>query len=234
MSGGCSVPGCAATARARGICNRHYKIMRAAGTQCAVEDCPRHVGTRGLCSMHYTRLMRHGDLLGGGRSPRGEAIAYYVEHVACSTTASPQCDCVDPQTGCKSWPYARSDGYGVLRINGQNKQVHVLACEAAHGAQPPNKQWALHLCLGAAAGCWSGSHVVWGTPADNNGAHKRRDGTILFGETAPSAKLRESQVLEIRARYAAGCVFQRELAAEFGVTRSAVQSIVRRRTWPHL
>lgn len=49
-----------------------------------------------------------------------------------------------------------------------------------------------------------------------------------------SSKLSAEQVLEIRRRYAAGGVTQEKLADEFGVDRTAVHNIVRRKTWTHL
>lgn len=47
------------------------------------------------------------------------------------------------------------------------------------------------------------------------------------GETHYRAKLLRSQVEEIRARYAVGNISQRVLAAEYGVTQTAVSKYVR-------
>lgn len=35
---------------------------------CAVDGCDGVVNARGMCGRHYTRMMRHGDPLGGGRN----------------------------------------------------------------------------------------------------------------------------------------------------------------------
>lgn len=48
-----------------------------------------------------------------------------------------------------------------------------------------------------------------------------------YGEKSPNAKLSNKQAQEIRTRYAQGGITQKELALEFGVSRSAVSSIVR-------
>ena len=59
----------------------------------------------------------------------------------------------------------------------------------------------------------------------------RRRGPALSGEKNASAKVTEAQVREIRRRYACGGILQRELAAEYGVSRVQVTHIVRRRNW---
>lgn len=46
-----------------------------------------------------------------------------------------------------------------------------------------------------------------------------------------TARLSEESVSEIRTRYAAGGVLYRQLADEFGVTRSTIGYVVRHRTW---
>jgi DNA-binding MarR family transcriptional regulator len=48
------------------------------------------------------------------------------------------------------------------------------------------------------------------------------------------SKLTEEQVLEMRARYAAGGVRQQDLAEAFGVTQALVGRIVRRLIWTHI
>lgn len=55
----------------------------------------------------------------------------------------------------------------------------------------------------------------------------------LSGERNPSAKLAPKEVLEIRRLYSAGET-QVALAAQFGVTQSAIYLIVHRKHWGHL
>lgn len=57
---------------------------------------------------------------------------------------------------------------------------------------------------------------------------------LVTGVKNPAAKLTEAQVLEIRARYAAGGIFQYVLAKEYSVTQGLITSIVRRKTWRHI
>lgn len=47
-------------------------------------------------------------------------------------------------------------------------------------------------------------------------------------------KLTSAQVLAIRSRYAAGGVFQKRLATEFGVCQSIISAIIRRKIWRHI
>lgn len=54
---------------------------------------------------------------------------------------------------------------------------------------------------------------------------------IHRGESNGSAKLTQSQVDDIRRRYAAGGVFQRQLAKEYGITQAMVSQITRRTAW---
>lgn len=56
----------------------------------------------------------------------------------------------------------------------------------------------------------------------------------MKGEEHGRSKLTEANVLEIRERYASGGIFQRELAAEFSVSRMAVSHIVNRKLWKHI
>lgn len=55
----------------------------------------------------------------------------------------------------------------------------------------------------------------------------------LRGEGNPQAKLTAGQIVEIRARVAAGAV-QRRLAAEYGVSPATVCLVVSGKHWPHV
>lgn len=54
------------------------------------------------------------------------------------------------------------------------------------------------------------------------------------GSSHPLAALTEEKVREIRRRYAAGGVTQGELALEYGVDRTNISNVVRRKTWTHI
>src|SRR5258706_10906719 len=83
--------------------------------------------------------------------------------------------------------------------------------------------------------CCNPGHLLAGTAADNirdmTNKGRRND---AFGEDAGRAVLTEDQVNEIRGRYIPGRVTQKNLAAEYGVSRGAVRDIVGGRSWKHL
>lgn len=54
------------------------------------------------------------------------------------------------------------------------------------------------------------------------------------GETRPNAKLTTRQVLEIKAIYARGETSQSKLAECYGVSRGAIDNIIRGITWKHI
>jgi DNA-binding XRE family transcriptional regulator len=59
----------------------------------------------------------------------------------------------------------------------------------------------------------------------------QRDLTSCPGERNGQVKLTLGQVAEIKQRYAAGGITQRELAQEFGVIRQTVNLIVNGKRW---
>lgn len=68
-------------------------------------------------------------------------------------------------------------------------------------------------------------NLEWVTHKEN-AMHSCRVLKNGIGEKNSFAKLTDAQVAEIRARYAAGGVFQRELAAEYGVSGNHIHRLV--------
>jgi len=82
-----------------------------------------------------------------------------------------------------------------------------------------------------------GGHVADGHPGrgprgDQHGTHTHPE-SVHRGEGHPAAKLTEVDVVRIRARCAAGESL-RSVANAFGVSRTSIRMIVRRRTWSHV
>jgi hypothetical protein len=75
------------------------------------------------------------------------------------------------------------------------------------------------------------SNLIWGT-RKINASHRVGHGTQPRGEQSHLAKLRESDVLAIMERVAAGH-FQKDIARDFGVSRSAISLIKSGQTWTH-
>ena len=133
---------------------------------------------------------------------------------------------------CILWAGARKpNGYGQRRLpGGRFTSAHRQAWVEAHGPIPAGMV-VMHRCDNPP--CVNVDHLMLGTQADNL-ADMRRKGRAgrgaARGEAAPSAKLTWVQVESIRQRVANG---ERpiDLAAEFGLSRSSVHSIVHYKTW---
>lgn len=68
---------------------------------------------------------------------------------------------------------------------------------------------------------------------DRNGSRKHPE-RLARGEAQGSAKLTAANVIEIRARYAAGGVTFKILGTQFGVNLGNIHSIVHRKIWKHV
>jgi hypothetical protein len=126
--------------------------------------------------------------------------------------------------GCETWlGEPTSDGYGQFTANGQKFKPHRAAVVLRLGTDGyAYQEVTMHdvglkqagLCVGK----FCGTHIELGSNAEN--------------KRAPDfAKLTRPQVKEIRTRYAAGDVLQRELAEEYGVARSNISHIVNNERW---
>lgn len=102
--------------------------------------------------------------------------------------------------------------------------VHVLVCEAFHGAKPAADHEVAHGDGNPAnAHC---SNLRWATHRENE-ADKKRHGTAPVGERHGRAKLDWPKVREIRAMSGS----HEEIARLFGVTRRTVGRIRTGRLW---
>lgn len=68
---------------------------------------------------------------------------------------------------------------------------------------------------------------------DRSGARTHPE-RVPRGETQGNAKLTNSQVIEIRALHEAGETTYPKLGAQFGVDRSLIGLIIRRKIWKHI
>ncbi len=96
VPGQCDLVGCTRTARARGLCDAHYRRLLKTGkvgsvvigsrtadpvaAGCDVPGCPRDVKAQGWCDGHYRRWRRYGDVrasipLRTRRTPEQKAAA---------------------------------------------------------------------------------------------------------------------------------------------------------------
>lgn len=142
--------------------------------------------------------------------------------------------------GC--WPYEGTtygSGYGRLTLSGTGRAAHRAAYELANGAIPPG-MLVCHRCDNPP--CCNPAHLFLGTPKDNtrdmiakgrNGA-RTKPGNFARGSDASRVALTEDDVRGIRLAASSGSISQRALAARYGVTKSAVYSVIHRLTWSHV
>lgn len=76
------------------------------------------------------------------------------------------------------------------------------------------------------------SNLRWGTSVENK-ADCRSHGTLLMGEKIKQSKLKPNDIRSIFRMRSQG-LYQREIADEFGVSRSLISQILNRRIWAHL
>lgn len=186
--------------------------------ECAVEGCRRRGGSRGLCPSHYSRARRLGELdqYPSTMVRRGASAEERLRHHGWT---------VRDDTGCWEWQGClNGNGYGQMAVGGSRPQI-VSRVAFEEWVRPLEvDEVVCHRCDNPP--CINPAHLFAGDRALNNRdmADKKR---IANGENKRSHRLSDAQVAEIRARYAAGGVFQKALAAEYGVSQQLVSHVVR-------
>jgi hypothetical protein len=182
---------------------------------CSIEGCERPASGRGWCAAHYYHWRRYGDPL---HAPYGSADDRFWSKV-------------DRAHSCWIWRAAcRGDGYGAFSVKGRQIAAHRYSYEVHHG-EIPQGMVVMHTCDRPT--CVNPAHLRLATNAEN-AADSARKARRPRGSRQHAAKLTEGQVLDLRARYAAGGVSQKELAAEYGVSHALVSNIITRRIWNHI
>lgn len=131
---------------------------------------------------------------------------------------------------CWEWQGNRKVGthpYGYFHavIDGARKgyRAHRVSYLIANGHWPAEGLVVCHACDNPP--CVNPKHLWVGTMAENM-RDQGRKGRWRGRCKHPKKQLTDEQVLEIRARYAAGGVTQQALCDEFGVTRSHVGNLI--------
>jgi hypothetical protein len=109
-------------------------------------------------------------------------------------------------------------------------RVHRLVATAFHGPCPEGLQ-----CCHNDGNPFNNhrDNLRWDT-RKNNAADKKLHGTSTEGSKNKNSKLTETQVLQIRATYAAGGVTQKNLAKHYKVSRTQVNQIINHKKWTHI
>lgn len=139
--------------------------------------------------------------------------------------------------GCWEWTASRGSNtlghnYGKVGVDGKNRFAHRVAWVLMYGPVPEGMD-VLHRCDNPP--CCNPTHLFLGTHTDNmrDRAAKGRSAPTI-GTQNPKARLTESDVLKIRARWRAGERPAASIAADFPVTKEAVYAIVYYRAWTHV
>jgi hypothetical protein len=140
--------------------------------------------------------------------------------------------------GCWEWT-ASTNGRGYGRFNSGKENgfrlvgAHRLSYIIKYGPIS-DEICVLHKCDNRK--CVNPDHLFLGTHADN-ALDKASKGRVVSnpnrGSKSNFAKLKENQVRQIKNKYRQG-VYQKDIAAEYGITQSAVSLIIRGKNWAHL
>lgn len=137
---------------------------------------------------------------------------------------------------CWPWTGTKIQGYGVIRYASCGGGHQVRATHAVYEhlvGKIPAGMFILHSCDNPP--CCNPKHLRPGTIQDNKrdevarGRHVRGITSGVHGELHHDAKLTRTQVTEIRALR--GKMFQKDIAARYGITQTTVSCILRGKTW---
>ena len=184
-----------------------------------------HCGCGGKTRLARQTQTRRGDV-------RGEPIRFIKGHNGARPLAARFWSKVDRRGPDECWPWIGStnqQGYGQIR-DGTARLASRVAWEMHTGASVPEDLFVLHRCDNPP--CVNPAHLFLGTLADNN-RDMREKGRGCRGEKAPTAKLTEADVRNIRAQVSRG-EDQGRLASAFSVSQSTISLIAAGKRWRHI
>jgi len=116
--------------------------------------------------------------------------------------------------------------------HGEYVVAHRIAYELSKGPVP-KELIVRHTCDNPP--CCNPNHLIPGTDADNAKDKSERGRCYdSKGEANGYARLTSNDVITIRNRYSTEQIKQKDLAIEYGVSRSTIGDIIRRKKWKHL
>lgn len=144
---------------------------------------------------------------------------------------------IDPMTACWNWTASlRPTGYGQMRYLGTTELAHRVSWMLFRGPIPKAENVygtmnVLHHCDNPK--CVNPEHLFIGDQADNakDAVSKKRWGKRgCKGENHGRSKLTEKDVRTIRTSDLSAS----QLAVKHGVSKSAIQHVLKKRSWMHL
>lgn len=144
----------------------------------------------------------------------------------------------DPASGCWLWDACCSCGFYGMISNWPNGTIrtHVLSYILHFGKVPEGKQ-VCHIC--DVHRCVRPDHLIALTWEENmqdkvNKGRQNRSVPWSVGMLNANSKVTEEMVRIIRKLYSPGIVTLESIANRFGIDRTQVSNIVRRRQWKHV
>jgi hypothetical protein len=184
--------------------------------RCKIDGCARGLHAAGMCSTHYNRLRTTGTHEPGPKA-RGTLKNRFWRQVAKGAVS-------------ECWPWmskSKIKGYGSIGLGGRDSKkelAHRVAWMLTYGDIPAldghHGAVVRHKCSNRL--CCNPAHLEIGTQMDNV-----KDMWANKGGPRGNAKLTEAQVAAIRSDSRSA----RELSPIYGVSRSHINSIRRRRCW---
>lgn len=186
---------------------------------CSIEGCEGRQIARGLCAKHYQRQKAHGDptvCLRNNETPNGAARDWLRDHVG------------HQGEECLTWPFAvNRRGYATVAFGG-SKIASRAICILAHGEPPTPDHQAAHSCGNGDQACMNPRHLRWATQHQNM-ADQIDHGTRAHGDSHGRRKLSSRDVEAIR--HLGKTMLQKDVAAQFGISREQVGKILRGERW---
>ena len=134
---------------------------------------------------------------------------------------------MDPK---KCWEWTGTlfrNGYGRACVDRKSVGAHRRSWELLNGPIPDG-MYVCHSCDNRK--CVRPGHLFLGTPAENMQDMVDK-GRSLSGSRNHNSKLTETEVVEIRERYAAGGITQAELARQYGVVEGCIWNVIHNRVF---
>lgn len=161
--------------------------------------------------------------------PRGQVpVPFFERFEACLPE-------VLDDSQCWLWQGLRNPkGYGRIYVGGghcRTVYAHRAAWEMHHAAPIPQGMVIMHACDTPA--CVNPCHLRLGTQLQNQ-QDKALKGRSLLGTTNPRAKLTPEQVVLIRDACDRRRATHRQLAHQYGVSKTAITKIAARENWAYL